>query len=248
MKIILCGACGRMGRMVAELAPARGAEVVCGVDISPSTMPFPVYSSLQDVSERADIVIDFSSPKGLSERLSFCETHGIGIVLAVTGFSAEDERRIDRSTEKIPIFQSANFSLGIALMQALAKKAAEILGEQFDIEIIERHHRGKKDAPSGTALMLAAEIGDGLGGREYVYGRHNTANTRKNEIGIHSLRGGSIVGEHEVMFAGEDEILTISHSVRSRKIFASGALRAAEWLIGKPAGRYIMKNYIKNFY
>ena len=239
MNLIVCGACGQMGRTVSSLAEEKGISVVCGIDSHPSDMPFPVMTSFREVSAQADVVIDFSSAEGLAERLAFCEDRKIGIVLGATGWSEEDFFRMKESATRIPLFQSGNLSVGINLLQILTKRAAEIL-KDFDAEIIERHHHRKKDAPSGTALMLAQSVREGFGqelplrcGREGMVGARP-----QSEIGIHAVRGGTIVGEHEVMFAGEDEIITLTHSARSRRVFAVGALRAAAWLIGKPAGYY----------
>ena len=247
MKLVLCGACGRMGKMVTELSLERGDEIVCGVDLFPSSMPYPVYRSSREVTEAADVVIDFSSPQNLEERLAFSKSHGIGIVLGTTGFSEADEALIRDFAIHTPIFKTGNLSLGVNLLQLLAKKAAEVLGSNFDAEVIERHHSQKKDAPSGTALMLAKSISEGFGGdKENVCGRRGMVGARKEtEIGIHAVRGGNIVGEHEVMFAGEDEIITLSHSARSRKVFASGALKAATWLTKKEAGLYDMNDLLK---
>jgi len=248
MKIILCGACGRMGKNVTELAEQAGEEIVCGVDTHPIAMPYPVYDSFTKVTEQADVVIDFSSPSNLEERLAFCKARKIGIVLAATGYTAEDENLLRCYTESVPLFRTGNLSLGINLLQLLAKRAAAVLGEDFDVEIIERHHNQKKDAPSGTALMLADSINEAFEGRkENVYGRHGIVGARnKAEIGIHAVRGGTIVGEHEIMFAGEDEIITLSHSARSRKVFAQGAIRAAKWLIGQPSGMYDMHDLLSD--
>lgn len=247
MRIILCGACGRMGRGVAELAAANGISVVCGVDLSPAPSPFPVYRSFGEITESADVVIDFSSAEGLEERLAFCKARGIGIVLGSTGYTEADEALIAEYTKSVPVFKTGNLSVGINLLQLLVKKAAAVLRD-FDVEIIERHHSMKKDAPSGTALMLAKSVNEGAEeARESVCGREGIVGARKkNEIGIHAVRGGTIVGEHEVMLAGEDEIVTLSHSARSRRVFASGALRAAAWLNGKPAGRYDMSDMLEN--
>ena len=240
MKILLCGACGRMGREVASLA---GEKIVCGVDRAPSSMPFPVYASFAEVREDIDVLIDFSSAEELEERLAFCASHGIPAVLGATGYSEADLDLIKRYSERIAIFKTGNLSVGVNLLQLLVKKAAEALGEDFDVEIIERHHNQKKDAPSGTALMLAESASIGSGG--VVCGRHGiTGPRKKGEIGIHAVRGGTIVGEHEVSFIGEDEIVTLAHSARSRRVFASGALKAAVWLLGKPAGLYDMNDML----
>ncbi len=245
MKIILWGACGRMGKNVAELAPEYGAEIVCGVDVNPAETPFPLYCAADQINEQADAVIDFSSPANLRERLAFCEQRRLPILLAATGYSTEDEALVTEYSAKIPVFKTGNLSLGINLLQLLVKKAAAVLNE-FDAEIIERHHNQKKDAPSGTALMLANSVNEGFGNEKtFVYGRQGMVGAReKKEIGIHAIRGGNIVGEHEVTFAGTDEIVTLSHSARSRKVFAAGALKAATWLTAQPAGLYDMSDML----
>ena len=246
MKVILCGACGRMGRNVAQLCSERGVTVTAGVDVAPAPMPFPVYPDFSDIREETDVVIDFSPASSVKERLDFCKARNIGIVIAGTAFSDEDEALIRAAADIIPVFQTGNLSVGVNLLQMLVKKAAEVLGDGFDAEIVERHHNMKKDAPSGTALMLAKSVNEGFGGsKENVYGRHGLVGARKkSEIGIHAVRGGTIVGEHEVMFAGQDEIVTLSHSARSRMVFAEGALRAAEWLTSQPAGKYDMNDLL----
>ena len=243
MKLLLLGACGRMGKKVAEIAEK---EVMCGVDRAPAPMPFPVYQSFSEVTESVEIVIDFSSAENISERLAFCAERNIPIVLAATGYTQADLAQIEESAKKFPVFKTGNLSIGVNLLQYLAKKAAQILGDGFDAEIVERHHKHKKDAPSGTALMLADSVNEGFGGqKENILGRHGIVGERNSrEIGIHAVRGGTIVGEHEVMFAGDDEIITLSHSARSRKIFASGALKAAKWLLFQPAGLYDMDDLL----
>ena len=172
--------------------------------------------------------------------------HKLGVVLASTGFSADDLKLIAEYSKSVAIFKTANLSLGVNLMQALIKTAAEVLGDGYDVEIIERHHNLKKDAPSGTALMLADTINEAFDGQKrYVDGRSGIVGAReKSEIGMHAVRGGTIVGEHEVMFAGEDEIITISHSARSKRVFAVGAIRAAKFLPKKAAGVYEMKDLL----
>lgn len=246
MKILLCGACGKMGRNVTEVAQAAGAEIVCGVDLYPAPMPYPVYPSFSQVTQTPEVVIDFSSANALEERLAFCAERNLGIVLASTGYSDTDLALIAEYAKRIAIFKTGNLSVGVNLLQFLAKKAAEFLGNGFDAEIIERHHNQKKDAPSGTALMLEQSVNEGFGNSKHpVFGRHGNVGARdKSEIGVHAVRGGTIVGEHEVMFAGEDEIVTLSHSARSRKVFASGALKAAAWLIGKRPGLYDMTDLL----
>lgn len=247
VRVILCGACGKMGgNVLSLLAEDSEATAVCGVDLYPREIGIPVYKSFAEIKEEADVIIDFSSPIGLKERLEYAKTHGLGIVLASTGFSAEDLKTVDEYSKSVAIFKTANLSLGVNLMQALVKAAAQVLGDQFDIEIIEKHHNLKKDAPSGTALMLAESVNEAFESKkDYVNGRDGIVGARtKSEIGIHAVRGGTIVGEHEVMFAGEDEIITISHSARSKRVFAAGAIRAAKFLSGKAAGKYEMQDLL----
>ena len=247
IKVLLCGACGKMGgNVLSLLSDDKEATVVCGVDLYPKEIGVPVYRSFEDVQEDVDVMIDFSSPVGLKERLDFAKSKGIGIVLASTGFTAEDLALIQSYEASVAIFRTANLSLGINLMQALVKAAAQVLGEGFDVEIIEKHHNLKKDAPSGTALMLADSVNEAYGGgKQFVYGREGIVGAReKKEVGIHAVRGGTIVGDHEVIFAGEDEVITISHSASSKKVFAVGAIRAAKWLKGKAPGKYEMKDML----
>ena len=246
-RIILCGACGKMGGNVLSLLENDPeATAVCGVDLFPKEIGMSVFKSFSEVKNDADVIIDFSSPVGLLERLDYAKAHGLGIVLASTGFTKEDLALIEEYSKSVAIFKTANLSLGVNLMQALCKAAAQVLGTGFDIEIIERHHNLKKDAPSGTALMLADSINEVFEGKKrYVGGREGIVGAREqDEIGIHAVRGGTIVGEHEVMFAGEDEVITITHSANSKRVFAAGAIRAAKFLKGKQAGMYEMKDLL----
>ena len=246
-RIIICGACGKMGgNVLSLLADDPNATAVCGVDLYPKEIGIPVYTSFADIKEEADVIIDFSSPIGLQERLDYAKANGLGIVLASTGFTAEDQAMVQEYAKSVAIFKTANLSLGVNLMQALVKAAAQVLGDNYDVEIIERHHNLKKDAPSGTALMLADSVNEAFAGKKrYVGGREGIIGARdKAEIGIHAVRGGTIVGEHEVMFAGEDEVITITHSATSKRVFAVGAIRAAKFLPQKEAGMYEMKHLL----
>ena len=246
-RIILCGACGKMGGNILSLLATDGdAEAVCGIDLFPKEIGIPVYKTFAEIQEEADIIIDFSSAENLEERLSYAKKHKLGIVLASTGFTAEDIALVNEYAKSIPVFRTANLSLGINLMQALVKAAAQLLGDNFDVEIIERHHNLKKDAPSGTALMLADSVNEAFEEKKrIVNGREGSVGARtKKEIGMHAVRGGTIVGEHEVMFAGEDEVITITHSASSKRVFATGAIRAAKFLKGKEAGMYEMKDLL----
>ena len=245
MKLILNGALGRMGRAVAALAADRGHEIVAGVDVAAGEAGFPVYTDWADLPA-ADAVIDFSNPAALEAELAYVTAHNLPLVLCTTGLSAEQIAAVNKAAEQVPIFFSSNMSLGVAVLSALTKKAASVLGDTFDIEIVEMHHNQKLDAPSGTALMLADAAKAGLSYEpEYTYDRHSRRQKRdKKEIGIASLRGGTVVGEHSVYFAGEQEVITLSHSAGSRSIFASGALTAANFMVGKAAGMYSMEDIL----
>ena len=238
-----------MGGNICDLLKGdKDARAACGVDLhTPEGCAVPVYTRFEDVKQPVDAVIDFSSPSVLDSELKYCIERKIPVVIAATGYTAEQLESIERAAKNTAIFKTANFSLGINLLVRLVKTTAAILGKTFDIEIIERHHNLKADAPSGTALMLADAMNDVLDQkREYVEGRSGMVGKRGNEIGIHAVRGGTIVGEHEVMFAGEDEIITLSHSARSKRVFAAGAIAAAKWIVGKPSGMYDMNDLLKD--
>lgn len=249
IKILICGIGGKMGGNVRDVVcETEGAEVVCGVDLhAPDGINVPVYSSFDEVKEAVDVIIDFSSPAALHGELEWAKANNVPVVLAATGYSAADLEYIENTAEEVAIFKTANFSVGVNLLVKLVREAAEALGENFDIEIVEKHHKLKVDAPSGTALMLADSANSAFEVKKpYLNGREGIVGKRKNEIGLHAVRGGTIVGEHEVMFAGEDEIVTLSHSARSKKVFAAGAVKAAVWLAGKPSGKYDMFNVLEN--
>lgn len=243
-RILLTGCGGRMGKVVAELCKSRDDfEISAGVDPCMPVCEFPVYAHCSDVREDVDVIIDFSFHSAVSEILNFAVENHIPAVIATTGFNSEELGMIEDAEKKIPVFRSANMSLGINLICQLAKRAAKLLPD-FDIEIIEKHHNQKVDSPSGTALMIADEISSVLPAKtEYVHGREGVCGKRtKNEIGIHAVRGGTIVGEHEVLFAGANEIVSISHTATSREILANGAVCAAAFVIGKAPGAYSMKD------
>ena len=247
--IILSGCQGHMGKTVASgVATREGVQIVAGVDIAGGNCAeFPVYMSFDEIMENGDVIIDFSNANALESILEYAKRTNTPCVLCSTGYSAEQIDLINRFSEEVAIFRSANMSLGINLLSELVKTAARVLGESFDIEIVEAHHNLKLDAPSGTALMLEKSVEDGLNYTpELVYDRHQNRKKRdKKEIGMHSIRGGTIVGEHEVIFAGTDEIITISHSARSKSVFAAGAIDAAIFMNGKSSGLYDMSNVIK---
>lgn len=248
-RIAISGANGRMGRVIAALAKERGdCEIIAGIDKNTEKYDnFPIFDSVFGLPENPGVIIDFSHPSALSDLLSYCKMNSVPLVIATTGYSDEERCEITAAASIIPIFFTFNMSLGINLLAELAKKAAQILGSQFDIEIVEKHHNQKKDAPSGTAIMLAEAMNEELGNsRRYVYDRHCVRSPRgKDEIGIHSVRGGTIVGEHDIIFAGHDEVITLSHSAQSREVFAAGAVNAAVFLADKTAGLYAMSDLIK---
>jgi len=248
IKIILSGCNGKMGQVISRIvSEEEDCEIVAGLDINTVIEnPYPVYTDLKDCSEEADVIIDFSHPSALSGVLGFAEDKKLPVVIATTGLSAEQRKEIEASAKKIPVFFSANMSLGINLLIELSKKAARILEEKFDIEIVEKHHNQKIDAPSGTALAIADAISDVLAEpAEYVYDRHSVRRKRrKNEIGLHAVRGGTIVGEHEVIFAGVDEVIELKHSAASKEVFAVGSVKAAKFMCGKNPGYYQMSDLI----
>lgn len=248
-RIILSGCCGKMGGVIQNIVANRDdATIVAGVDKYNNNMTnFPVYESISDVKEEADVVIDFSNPSLLDNLLEYGKTTKTALVIATTGYDDCQKKKIADASKDCPVFFTYNYSLGINLLATLAKKAAALLGDEFDIEIVEQHHNQKIDAPSGTALMLADAINEELDNRmKYEYDRHSKREKRtKNEIGMHSIRGGTIVGEHEIIFAGRDEIITLSHSARSKEVFAVGAVNAAVFMAGKEAGMYDMAELVK---
>ena len=246
--IILSGCCGKMGRVITSCVENRDdCRIVAGVDLNTNeSFDYPVYSSFSDITEDADVIIDFSHPSALNELLGFAKKRSLPLVLATTGFSSSQTEQIKAASDNIPLFFTYNMSLGINLLVALSKKAADVLSDNFDIEIIEKHHNQKLDAPSGTAIMLAEAINETLDSKMmYEYDRHSKREKRpENEIGIHSVRGGNIVGEHEVIFAGHDEVITLSHRATSKEVFAVGALKAALFMKGKASGLYDRKDLI----
>lgn len=247
-KILLSGCGGKMGRVIAScVADREDCEIVAGID--PAGMEdaaFPVFGTAAQFDGQADVIIDFSHPSALEGILSYAVSHHTPAVIATTGLNEQQIAAIHEAAHATPIFFSANMSIGVSLLTELAQKAARVLGGSFDIEIIEKHHNQKIDAPSGTALMLADAISGELRPKpHYEFDRHSKRAKRdKNEIGIHAVRGGTIVGEHEVLFAGRDELVSISHSARSKEIFAVGAVNAAVFLCGRPAGLYAMRDLV----
>lgn len=239
-----------MGQVITRLVSEDDTcEIVAGLDINDTIEnTYPVYSNPDEFAGDADVVIDFSHPSCLTKLLDYCKTRSLPIIIATTGYSAEQKQEIADAAEVLPVFFSANMSLGINLLIALAKTAVKLLEDSFDIEIIERHHNQKIDAPSGTALAIADAIDASLSyPAEYVYDRHSVRKKRKKtEIGLHSVRGGTIVGDHDIIFAGTDEVIELKHSAASKEVFAVGSIKAAKFMAGKPNGMYDMNDLISN--
>lgn len=248
-RVILHGCGGRMGLAVQnELKDNPDLKLVAGIDkICLETASFPVFSSLQECDVEADVVIDFSNASVTDALLDSCEQKGLALVLCTTGLSKEQLKHVERTALFVPVLKSANMSLGVNIVQRLVSEAARLLySEGFDIEIIEKHHRMKTDAPSGTAFMLADTINESLeNSLDYNLDRSKTRDRRnKSEIGISAVRGGGIVGEHEVIFAGDNELVSVKHEAFSRGVFATGAVLAAAYLVGRKPGLYNMQDVI----
>ncbi len=246
--IILCGANGRMGKFITDAVSKRDdARIVAGVDLNTEVAAgFPVFATIGEVNIPADVIVDFSHPALLDSILAYVKEKNIPAVLATTGYSAEATAKIREAAEVSPLFFTFNMSLGVNLLVSLSKKAAEVLGDAFDVEIVEKHHNQKLDAPSGTAVMLADAINEVFDNQmAYEFDRHSKREKRpQKQIGIHSVRGGNIVGEHDVIFAGHDEVITLSHHASSREVFALGAVKAALFMKGKSAGLYNMNDML----
>lgn len=240
-----------MGQTITKICAEReDIKVAAGIDIRDAANTYPAFSDIEKLSERIkiDVVLDFSHPSGIQKITDYCLKAGKPLVYATTGLDESQQALLVALSKHVPVFQSANMSLGINLLIRLCKETARFLGNDYNIEIIEKHHNQKVDAPSGTALKIADEINSSLkNSMEYVYDRHAKREKRsQNEIGIHSIRGGTIIGQHEVMFAGRDEVITISHEAASRDILAQGALKAAQFIEKLPAGMYGMDDMMDN--
>ena len=249
IRIILHGCSGRMGHIITEICENdRETEIVAGVDVfGEAYAGYPVYRSLQECPE-ADVIIDFSTAAAIDELLCYCEEKKIPAVVCTTGLSEEQTGALRRVSEKTAVLKSANMSVGINLLEVLIAQAApKLAAAGFDIEIVEKHHRTKIDAPSGTAIALADAANEALEGEyEFVYDRSSRREKRPvKEIGISAVRGGTIVGDHDVIFAGQDEVITLSHRAYSRAGFGKGAVEAAKFLSGKEAGFYTMGDVLK---
>ena len=247
IRIFLSGCSGRMGQEISRISSeSQDLSVIAGFDIRSAATSFPIYTKMSECSEEFDVIVDFSHTSALPDLLALASHRKKPAVLCTTGYSPEEREMIRRAAEDIPLFTSGNMSLGINLLVAISKKAASILYPEFDIEILEAHHRNKLDAPSGTALMLADAICEELGeDLEYVYERQSVRKKREGkELGIHSIRAGSIIGDHSVIFGGEEETITLTHSAQSRNVFARGAVAAARFIVSQKAGLYSMSDLI----
>ena len=247
LKIILSGSNGAVGRAVSNLAAQKGIAITAGFDKTGEKLfDYPVYASLDDIAHDADVLIDFSHYSVQRELAEYCLKKKTAIVSATTGLREEDEEFLVQCSQQIPVFRSKNFSFGISVLKKLAEDAARMLSSDFDIELVELHHNKKIDSPSGTAQLLAESVIKGAG-KEYsvLYGRHGNETRRSpDEITVHSVRGGSIVGIHELIFAGEGEVIKISHDALSKDVFASGAIKAAQFISTKKSGYYTMDDIV----
>ena len=247
MKILISGALGHMGRAVAAQASAYGIEIVAGVDALQGDCSFPCHTCFDALPDCSGaVIVDFSRPEALTSLLAYAVKNHLPVVLATTGYTPEQEQEVDQAARQIPVFRSANMSVGVALLRHLCQEAAKVLGETFDVEIVEAHHNRKVDAPSGTALLLFDAIKNAYDEPRYAQLGRGGRNCKRqhNEIGIHALRGGTVTGEHEVCFFGPAERIRLSHSAEDRSVFASGALKAAAYLQGKAPGRYTMEDLV----
>lgn len=251
VRIIMHGCNGHMGQVISGLAEKDpDAEIVAGIDIADQGKNnYPVFTDIHACQVEADAIIDFSSPKAVDSLLDYSIQRQIPVVVCTTGMSEEQLARVEETAKKVAVLKSANMSLGINTLLKLVQDAAKVLaGAGFDMEIVERHHRLKVDAPSGTALALADSLNEAMDNQyHYVYDRSQRREQRDDmEIGISAVRGGTIVGEHEVIFAGPDEVIEFKHTAHSKAVFGKGALEAAKFLAGKPAGRYDMSHVIND--
>lgn len=250
VRAVMHGCNGKMGQVITGLIKAdEGIELVAGIDTYTGIQnDYPVFENIEQCDVQADVIIDFSNAGAVDALLGYCAGRQVPVVLCTTGLSEEQLEKVREASKKTAVLKSANMSLGINLLMKLLKDAAKVLGPAgFDIELVEKHHNQKVDAPSGTALALADSINEAVdGGYEYVYDRSQVRRKReKKELGISAVRGGTIVGDHEVIFAGADEVIEFKHTAYSKAVFGKGAVEAAKFLAGKPAGMYDMSDVIQ---
>jgi 4-hydroxy-tetrahydrodipicolinate reductase len=249
IKAVVNGFLGQMGQVVSnQIINRDDMELVGGIDRNADTYKgdIKVYKALSDLHDDCDVIIDFSHPSSLDDLLNYAKANKSALVIGTTGYKEKEMQKLNEASKEIPIFYSANMSLGINLLLSLVSKTASVLGEDFDIEIIEKHHNKKLDAPSGTAYMIANKINEVFDNNKvYTFGRNAKTHKRSpKEIGIHAVRGGTIVGEHNVLFAGLDETLEIKHSASSKNVFAKGALTATQFIVKKSNGLFNMDDII----
>lgn len=248
INILLCGCNGKMGQMISRTVENyNDLKISCGVDKNTKeNFQYPVYCDIENCKIDFDVILDFSRPDSLDKLLPYALKNKKPIVLCTTGYTNEQIEQINKASNQIPVFRSANMSIGINVLNNVLKKISSLLYEDFDIEIVEKHHNQKVDSPSGTALLLGDTIKNSINDNlEYKFGREGSSKRDKKEIGVHSIRGGSIVGEHEIIFAGKDEIIELKHTALSREVFAIGALKACKFMNNKNAGLYSMDDVIK---
>ncbi len=249
IKIILNGCNGKMGRVISEeVSKTSDIKIVAGVDknTDDNTFGYPIFADIQQFNQKADVIVDFSRPESVTSLVPYAIDTKTSLMVATTGLGEEQDKLLDRASKSVPVFHTANMSLGVNLVKGICQRLAAVLSDNFDVEITEFHHNQKVDAPSGTAFMLAEAVKEGLDrGSEFVYGRTPQSKKRAdNEIGIHAIRGGTMPGEHSVIFAGPDEIIEVRHLALSRRIFALGALRAVRFVVNQKPGLYNMDDTI----
>jgi len=246
VRILLNGCNGKMGKVISAMAKeSKTVSIVAGVDRNSTNLSYPCYDSILECEIEIDVILDFSRPDALDSLCKYSKEKNIPIIFCTTGYSADQLTIIDSLSKEIPVFHSANMSIGVNIINNILKSISSMLYKDFDIEIIEKHHNQKVDAPSGTALLLANTIKDCIDDEiVFVNGRDGSCKRKPNEIGIHALRGGSIVGDHEVIFAGKGECIEIKHTAISRDVFAIGALKACEFMCGKQKGLYTMDDVV----
>lgn len=247
IKILLNGCNGKMGKVISEMAKESTIiSIAAGVDKNSSNLDYPCYNSIQECENHIDVILDFSRPDALDSLCQYSKEKNIPIVFCTTGYTAEQLSKIHSLSEEIPVFHSANMSIGVNVVNNILKSISNMLYKDFDIEVIEKHHNQKVDAPSGTALLLANTIRDSIKEETVlVNGRQGISKRQPNEIGIHAIRGGNIIGDHEIIFAGKGECIEIKHTAISREVFAVGALKACEYIYDKQKGLYSMDNVVK---
>ncbi len=248
IRILLSGCNGKMGKVICNaILNFPNLEIGAGIDKNTEYGKFPVYCSPDKCETEVDVILDFSRPDALDGLLALAKDKKTPVIFCTTGYNEEQLMKIKEASAEIPVFRSANMSIGINVVNNVLKNISAFLYNNYDIEIIEKHHNQKVDAPSGTAILLADTIKGAIPEEtEYNFGRHGMSKRNHKEIGIHAIRGGNIVGDHEVIFAGAGEVIEIKHSAISREVFAVGALKACEYMCGKAPGLYNMDDVIKN--